>query len=198
MREQGEVELPADALITPAAEDWLRSSVVPVRRAVVAEQPIESEPVIYVVGDAHNPVLQTLLPALQRRHQSAQFLPCNGNLAGLLDALRRACEGLAACSRQRGVVLVRDGAIANCVANKCAKVCAVIVSRPSAPFELVHNLGMNLMILETGRMSLRQLQATIDGFLAGKTSVDPEIEAALAGESTLADAGRNAAGGTGG
>ena len=52
-------------------------------------------------------------------------------------------------------------------------------SKPSTLFGLVRRLGINLLILEFGRWSLRQMQAAIDEFLTGNTRIDPIVEAAL-------------------
>ena len=54
---------------------------------------------------------------------------------------------------------------------------------------LTRELGVNLLILETGCVSLRQMQAMIDAFLNGKPGLDPLIEAALAGRGTPAATG---------
>lgn len=185
VREHGAIELPEDALITPAAADWLHGARVPVQRTNGTAAGV-SGPAVYVVGDARSPVVQTLRPGLERQHGGLKFLPCHGHIGGLCDALHEACSGLASCSRRRGIVVVEDGAIASCVANKYPHVRAAIVVKPSALFGLLHNLGVNLLILETGHMSLRQMQATIDGFLAGKAAVHPDVAAGLAASATQA------------
>jgi hypothetical protein len=180
-RRRGEIELPADALVTPAADDWLRGSKVPVRRVDGAGGTAAPRAALYVVGDEADPAVRTLLPILERQRQGVKFLSCRGSRAGLLEAVRETCEGLAGCPQRRGIVLVQDGAVASCVANRHPTVRAAIASRPSALTALVRELGINLLILETGRVSLRQMQAMIDVFLAGKSGLDPRIEAALAG-----------------
>lgn len=180
-RERGKIELPADALITPAAADWLRGTRVPVRRVDAAGPGRDEAPTVYLIGDAAQPDIQTLLPGLERRYPGLTFLPCHGRRSGLLAAVREMCAGLRQCGRRRGVILVSNGAVPNCVANKHAHVRAAIVSQPSALYALQHELGVNVLVFERGRLSLRQMQATIDAFLTGKTGLDPVIEAALAG-----------------
>ncbi len=179
VRERGAVELPGNALITPAAADWLHGARVPVRRLNGAA-PVAAGADIYVVGDARDPAVQTVLPALERRHTGVKFLPCHGHLGGLLDAVKEVCAGLAGCARRKGIVLAEDGAIVNCVANKHPKVRAAIALQPSALFGLMRNLGINLLILENGRLSLRQMQATIEEFLNSKGSPHAAVENALA------------------
>jgi hypothetical protein len=184
-RARGEIELSADALITPAAADWLRGTRVPVRRVDVAGPGRDEAPTVYLIGDEAQPDMQTLLPGLERRYPGLAFLPCHGRRSGLLAAVREMCDGLREGSGRRGVILVSNGAVPNCVANKYAHVRAAIVSQPSALFALQRELGINVLVFERGRLSLRQTRATIDAFLTGKTDLDPEIEAALSGATAV-------------
>ena len=175
------IELPADAIITPAAQDWLRATRLDVRRNGAGVSPREADAAVFLIGDARSPILQVLLPTLERTHDGLAFLPCQGHLAGCLDAVRRMCEGLARCGRARGVVVVRAGAIVNCVANRHQKVRAAILTKPSDLYGLQKELGINVLILEPERLSLRQMQATIDAFLQGGSTVHPLVESALSG-----------------
>jgi ribose 5-phosphate isomerase RpiB len=84
------------------------------------------------------------------------------------------------------VIVVDNGAIAGCIANKYAHVRAAIVTQLATLFALQRELGGNVMIVEKGRVSLRQAQAIIEAFLTGKTQLDPSIEAAIAGVTAAA------------
>ncbi len=180
VRTHGRIELPADALITPAARDWLRGTTLRVETAPAPAAPAPTGPVVYFVGDARRPDVQTLLPALERSYPRLRLLPCNGHLAGLLSAVQAACAGLSECTQRRGVVVVSDGAPVCCVANRFAGVRAAILATPSALYGLIRELGVNLLILERTRLSLAQIRAAITTFVAGKPDVAPEIAAALA------------------
>lgn len=181
-RDAGEIALPENALITPAAADWLQTTRVPVKKVGAEAPPSSPRAAVYVVGDANCPVVQTILPGLQRSRDGVEFLPCHGRLAGLLDAVRQTCELLRECSQRRGVVLVEHaGPTVSCVANRTPGVQAAILPQPSALFGLMRRLGVNMLILETGRLSVAQLRASLDTFLAGKVELDPTITAALAG-----------------
>jgi len=177
------INLPAAAHITPPAQDWLQATRLPVRRNGVGARAPASSPTVYVIGDAKDATMQTLLPTLERHHDSLTFLPCQGNLAGCLDAVHRMCEGLSQCSQRRGIVLVRAGGIVSCVANRNPKVRAAVLTRPSDLYGLQKNLDINVLILEQERMSLRQMLASIETFLTGKGSLSPAVEAALSGTS---------------
>jgi hypothetical protein len=190
-RDRGSVELPANALVTPAAADWLRSSRFPVQHLDADPPPTARRPTAYLLGDAADPYVQTLLPALQRRHDDVRLLPCNGRLSGLLSALGQMCAGMKEGSQRRGVIVVNSGAIASCVANRHAHVRAAIVTQPSALFTMLRELGINVLIVEKGRTSLRQAQAMIETFLSAETQVNPAISAVLSGAPTEASAGGN-------
>jgi len=178
-RETGEIELPTDALITPAARDWLAGTRMSVRR-VDGPAPAEStQPTVYLVGDAKAGLIRTLLPQLEREYASLRFLPCQGHLAGCLAAVGEMCEGLEGCSRRRGIVIVRNGAIVNCVANKFKRLRAAILSRPSDLYVLMRELSANLLILERERLSFHQMAAAIDEFVTGKRHLNPVVTAAI-------------------
>lgn len=181
LRERGAIELPENALVTPAARDWLHGSRARVQRVAARRPAPPASPTVYLVGDAAQPVVRALLPALERRWPGLRFLPCHGNMAGLMAALREACARLAESSEHRAVVIVRDGAGVSCVANKCAHVRAAILGAPSALFALQHELGINLLILERERTSLAQMRAAIETFLTGRSSLSPVLAAALDG-----------------
>lgn len=182
-RERGAIELPDDALVTPAAADWLYGCRLPVRRVGAQTAAPEEAPTRYVIGDAADPYVQALLPQLERQNTGLEFLACNGNRVGLLAAIRKLCAALAECQRRRGVIIVGQGAIPACVANRRSHVRAAILSQPSALAGLMRELAPNVLIIERGRISLRQAQASIQAFFAGKAALDPVIAAALGDDS---------------
>jgi hypothetical protein len=196
-RERGEVELPADALITPAAADWLRGSRIPVRRVKAGNVRPEPAPGNYLIGDAADPYLQALLPTLERTQPGLEFLPCNGDRRGLLNAVQRMCGGIAESPGRSGVVVVANGAIPDCVANKHAHVRAAIAAGPSVLLVLQRELGLNVLIIERDRTSVQQARGMIETFFRGPTQLDPVIEAAIAGSSAPASAAESAACGCG-
>lgn len=179
VREHGRVTMPENALVTPAARDWLQGAAVKIERVGAVARAAKTTPLLRVVGDHANPVVQTLLPALERAYGDAPFQSCHGHLAGLMTCLADLCQWLGTAPEHKGVALLRDGAIAACVANRHPHVRAAIAQRPSSMFRLLRSLGINLLILETEALSLRQLTALIDEFMRTKTTLDPAVEAAL-------------------
>ncbi|MCP4246196.1 MAG: hypothetical protein GY778_04025 [bacterium] len=196
-RRDGAIELPADALITPAAADWLaatRLSIARLDRPDPAEATDRRQPTVYLIGDAAHPNIRTLLPIWERRYGGVAFHPCRGHRVGLLEAVATTCRALAECSCRRAVVVIKNVALVNCLANKHAGVRAAIAPRPSALHGLVAELGINMLLIENERMSLSQVQAVVDRFLSAKTTIDPLVEAALNGDRGQLDGGSEAAG----
>lgn len=181
MRDGHAVEIVDDALITPAAAEWLATNRVQVRRSRQTVEVKESAPRLHLVGDAGCTRCQTLLSMLDRTVGPVEFRPCQGRREGLLAALKTMCVALAECDRRRGVVLVRDGAVASAVANKHPAVRAAIVTRAGQLTMLVREMGLNLLIIEHDAVSLRQARALIETFAAGRASLEPAIAAALEG-----------------
>jgi len=181
-RKFGRVELPANALITPAARDRLQGTNLPVTWLDAETEP-STRVGLYLVGDASNPTCQALLPVLERSLGGVNFWSCQGHRAGLLAALRNATDALAKCSQRRGAVIVRDGGIVQCVANHEAHVRAVVYDRPTRLTAYMRELAPNLLILEHERLSLGQMRGMLETFIRGETGMDPVIESALHGDS---------------
>lgn len=173
-REHGEVVLPENALLTPSAKDWLLGAKVPVRTDG-AEAPQPKGPRFYLLGDGGDPYLKALLPDLERRFPSLEFLSCNNDRRCLLESLRRVCSDLSKSPARRAVAILEHGGITSCVANKQARVRAAILDQPSALRMLTRELGINLLILEKGRFAVGQARASIETFLTGRTSTDPRV-----------------------
>jgi hypothetical protein len=179
LRELGRVELRSDALITPAARDRLQSSGLQV--TWLDRAPAEPERVaLYLVGDGANPVCQTLQLNLERSLGPVRFWSCQGHRAGLLAALRHATDALAKCSRRRAAVVVRDGGLVACVANRQPHVRAVVCGQPTRLAGYMRDLAVNLLVLESDRLALRQMQGMLETFARGATALDPVVAEALA------------------
>lgn len=180
MERHGEIVLASDALITPAAQDFLRGTRTPVKH-VDAQPVVSKQPRRYVCGDVHCPVIQSILPGLERDYPSLEFSSCEGQVGCLLPSLANICSGLSECNQRRGVVLVEKTALVGCFANKYPKVRAAAVDSPACLFDLMRGLDINLLIINPAKVALRQMRAMIDTFFTGKTSLAPEIAAAFKG-----------------
>lgn len=179
VRAEGRVRLPAQALITPAAADWLQGTRVPVERSVVDAAPVPDAPTIYFIGDGGDPYIQTLVTTLERTQPGLRFLTCNNRRECLLAHLETMVRGMAECADRRGVIVVQKGAIAACVANRAPHVQAAILQQPSDLFTLQRELGVNLLIIEKERTAWQQARAAIESFLRGTSAVEPRVATAL-------------------
>lgn len=179
VRDGEPIGIPENALITPAAEDWLRSAARSVKRVAAESGESEKRGALYIVGDDNTPTIRTLLPLLERSCGKVRMLPCYGKIEGCMDAIEKMCRNLAECNRRRGVVVVGIASIAACVANKFPWVRAATIAKPSELFDLQHRLGANALAIDPSQFSLRQLQATIESFARDDSAIEPVIEAAI-------------------
>lgn len=175
-RNGGPIEIPDGALITPAAEDWLRGATRSVKRVAATRKSASPKATLYIVGDDKAPTVRTLLPLLERSQGKVRMLSCHGNIDGCMLAIEDMCLRLAECPRRRGVVLVGITGIAACVANKFPLVRAAVLSKPSSLFDAQRRLGANALIIDPGRFSLRQMQATIESFAVGSSESEPAVD----------------------
>jgi len=176
-RERGAIVLPGNALITPAAADWLLTAKVPVTQEGAAP-PVPAEPTFHLLGDGGDPYVRALLPGLERRFPSLEFLSCRNDRRCLLEHLRTITAALSEDPARRAVV-VANGAVVSCVANKQARVRAAILDQPGSLRMLMRELGANLLILEPGRFSPGQARASCEQFFTGRTSTCPSLASAL-------------------
>lgn len=180
MERHGEIVLPTDALITPAAQDFLHGTRTKVRH-VDAEPVVSDQPRRYVCGDAHCPLIKAVLPGLERDYPSLEFSSCEGQVGVLLPSLAKICADLTECDQRRGIVLVEKTALVGCFANKYPKVRAAAVESPAVLFDLMRGLEINLLMINPAKVAMRQMRAMIDTFFTGKTSLAPEIAEAFGG-----------------
>lgn len=186
MARQGAIQLPTDAIITPAARDFLRDSHTNIQQ-VDAQPAIPSLPTRYMCGDQRSLLLKALLPAYERDNQKLVFHSCDGQVDKLLAGLSEICSGLSACDQRRGVVLVERVSLVGVVANKYPKVRAASATTSAELFDLMRELDLNLLLLNPVHISHHQIRAMIDLFFGGKTGMCPTIEAALDGLSSRVD-----------
>jgi ribose 5-phosphate isomerase RpiB len=171
--------LPPDAIITPAARDWLQTARVTVQSADAPPPAAPKAPTRYVIGDPKCPTVATLLPQLEREHAKLDFRSCQGRLDCCLQHLCAVCKGLAECDQRRGVVLVADGSVVSAVANRHPQVRAAVVQRPSALSGIMQCLGPNLLVLETRQLAVRQIAALMNDFFRARPRTEPCVAAAL-------------------
>src|SRR2546421_504442 len=110
-----EVRLPKDALITPAARDWLKTSGMPVTWEEAATRAPRS---LAVVMDHSLPELRPIRTMLDRDGGLVEVIEPVGGASGTAAATRRLCGKVSRKEAAKGIVFAQDGCVSLCVANK--------------------------------------------------------------------------------
>ena len=175
-REQAEIRLRKDALITPAARDWLKEHPVP----VIWEEPGASDGgTLAVVMDAALPEMRLMRTMLDRRGGLADVIEPNGGRAGIIDATRRLCRRIAGKEVAKGVVFVQDGAAPVCIANKHRGIRAALGVNVPAVEEACRQLAINVLVIEYPAQTTYMMRQMIERFMADRAAAKPETASAI-------------------
>ncbi len=174
-RSGAEIRLPSNALITPAAKDWMKEHPVP----ITWEEPGGAPGTLAAVMDPSVLELRMMRSILDRRGGLAEVIEPVGGRGGLVSAVRRLCGKVYRREAGKGVVFVQDGAIPVCVANKHVGIRAAMAVDVPFVEEACRELGINVLIIEYHAKTTYMMKQMIDRFLAGPTSAPPETAAAL-------------------
>ncbi len=178
-RDAGAVTLPDNALVTPAARDWLHGARVPVKHTDAVASANPTGATVFLVGDERDATVQTLLPSMQREHAKLRFHPTGGRLESLLASLKFIATDLAACDKRHAVALVDCAAALLCVANKFCAVRAITARTRGALQQQMQVLCPNMLVIETGAVALQQAQALIGAFLRSHAALDPHVKSVM-------------------
>ena len=175
-REQAEIRLRKDALITPAARDWLKEHPVP----VIWEEPGQSGGgTLAVVMDPALPEMRLMRTILDRRGGLADVIEPQGGRAGMIDATRRLCRRIAGKEVAKGVVFVQDGALPVCLANKHKGIRAALGVNVPMVEEACRQLGINVLVIEYAAQTTYMMRQMIERFMAGRAAARPETTTAI-------------------
>jgi ribose 5-phosphate isomerase RpiB len=176
-RAGSEICLPKDALITPAARDWLKARPVP----VTWEEPVKTGcgGSLAVVMEASLPEMRSVRALLDRAGGLAEVIEPAGGRSGLASATRRLCGRISRREIARGVVFAQDGALPVCIANKHNGIRAALGANVPSVEEACRELGINVLVIEYPAMSVWQMRQMIARFRAGSTAPRPETLAAI-------------------
>jgi hypothetical protein len=141
-----EVLLTPRAIITPLAQDHLRTSGVAVNRQALESQPNPPARWAFAQERPH-PAIQAAVQGLAREGVPLKELPGNGegSLCGWSRALAE-CVARGEC--QGGVAFCQDPEIVCCVANKVPGLRAAAVVTVHQAARATLNLGANLLVVE--------------------------------------------------
>lgn len=181
-REGRDITIPRSALLTPAARDWLRAAAYPV--TWIDEQAGQGRhATLGVVGDFAQPALRSLRIELDRMAGGVERFESpdkSGTGGSLLPALGKLCRAVQRGKLGRGVVLVEDGAIAACVANKFHGIRACVGNGVGATHEAVRDLGINVLVIEPSKRTFHEMRQMIRRLLAGSGRPSEAVSQAIA------------------
>ncbi len=158
------LEVPRDALITPAARDWLKERAVPIAWRD-ADGEAGSGGAMPVVIDLGTPMMRSVLTSLERLAGGVETIDPSVKSGGLVSALRKLCDEVSAGRRARGVVFTEDGALAACVANKFRGVRAAVGANLPSVEQAARSFGVNVLVIEPSRQTTYQIRQMVERFL---------------------------------
>lgn len=184
-REGKELRLPKDALVTPAARDWLKACKLPVTWEEAAKAGPSS---LAIVMDPSQPELRAIRAMLDRDGGLIEVIEPMGGRSGLPAATRRLCGKVFRKEVCKGVVFAQDACVPLVIANKHRGIRAALGTGVPAVEEACRQLGVNVLVVEYPGGSTFQIKQMIDRLTRGSTAPTPELTATL--ESIEAGGGR--------
>jgi hypothetical protein len=140
-----EVILTPRAIITPLAQEHLRTNGIAVQRAD-EDRPVDKAHWAYVQERPH-PTVQSAALALQREGLSLREMPVKGD-PGCCHWARAVAECVARGDCQGGVVFCDDPGLVCCVSNKVGGLRAAAVANVAQAARATLSLGANLLAVE--------------------------------------------------
>ena len=171
-----EIRLQKNALITPAAKDWLKEHAVPVFWDEVTSP---TGGLLAAVLDASLPELRSVRSMLDRKGVLAEVIEPERGRSGIIAATRKLCGKIARREVLKGVVFASDAAGPVLVANKHNAIRAAYGGDLPMVEEAIRSLSINVLVIEYPRQTAYMMTQMIDRLLKGSTTVQPEVGAAI-------------------
>ncbi len=208
-RDRREIIVPRDALLTPAARDWIREQEYPVSwtdepSGGAGGQGANGTGRLGVAGDLSRPALRSLRTELERiagrievfeggagrdsRTGGGDFRTggwgagAGGQLQ--LEAVQRLCKAIQRGELSRGVVLLEDGAVSACVANKFRGVRACVGNSVPAFDQAVRELGVNVLVIEYLSRTFHEMRQMVRRLVSGNGQPTEAVSKAIAAAET--------------
>jgi len=157
-----EIELPRDALITPAARDWLKEYAAPVTwRDADGGGTGGTTPVVI---DLAVPMMRSWLAALERLMGAVETIEPSDAAGGVIAAVRKLCTGVATGKWPRGIVFADDAGLSVCIANKIRGIRAALGTDVPSVEQAVRRLAINVLILDPSRQTMHQVRQMVERF----------------------------------
>lgn len=177
-REGREIRIPRDALLTPSARDWIRHAACPIAWLDVRAD--GDGATLGVAGGLSLPSLRCLHTELERTAGDVRVFETEGNRRKLIRALGRMCSAIQRGELTRGLVLVEDGAVSACVANKYRGIRACMGTGVIATDAAIRELGVNVLIIEYPQRTFHEMRQMIRRLVSGPGRTDKAVSQAIA------------------
>jgi ribose 5-phosphate isomerase RpiB len=165
------VVVSARAVVTPAARDILKEKNVTLVRSLQAATAAKLVPLVVASSAGKKTAAidaADLVAQLRQRGIAVEELPS-------VNAAQAAANIAAAVSggKKLGVLLTDQPAAALCIANRQRGVRAATAANRGELNDLVQNLGVNLLVVDTVRRSKAEIQRIIEAFVAAPAQSCP-------------------------
>lgn len=164
------IELPRDALVTPAARDWLKEHAVPISWTDRSGGTDAAAGGMPVVIDLRAPMMRSQLVALERALGHLETIDPAERAGGLIAAVRKLCEDVSAGRSARGLIFADDAALSVCVANKFRGVRAALATTMPAVEQAVRELAVNVLVIEPSRQTMHMIRQMVQRFVTVRPS----------------------------
>jgi hypothetical protein len=172
------IVVPRDALVTPAAQDWLRHADVPV---TYQDQAGQAEASYGIAAEFEQPMIRSTAAAIQdvagpyRRFE----MPRSSGRESIAAAIEL-CGAIATDDLDRGIVLHNHPGTIGILANKLPGVRAMVGTCWQATESACQAVGLNVLVLQPGVQSYHEIKQIASRFLRCERRTLPVLEAAIA------------------
>jgi len=174
------IVVPRDALITPAAQDWLRHAAVPVKYREDGDGAAGVAP-YGIAAEFAQPMIRSTAAAIEDVAGPYQQyeMPASRGTASVAAAVEL-CGAVATGQIDRGIVLHEHPATICILANKLPDVRAMVGTCWRATESACQAVGLNVLVVQPGVQSYHEIKQTASKFLRCERRTLPALEAAIA------------------
>jgi len=173
------IVIPVGALITPAAQDWLRHTNLPVTRQAEAEGAAASR--YALAAEFDQPMIRSTAAAIEdAAGPYRRFEMSSGGGKDSLVAAVELCAAVATGQVERGIVLSNHPDAICVLANKLPGVRAMVGANWQQVESACRTVGINVLILQPVGQSYHEVKQTAGRFLRCERRMLPVLEQAIA------------------
>jgi len=163
-RSGGEIRVAADALITPAAKDWIKDKAVPIQYLQETSNGRANGPFGLVLNEQQT-VQRSIAMNLESKFGNGQRFLIDQDWPSVVTGLRQLCGAIQRETFSHGIVLAEDGTLPVCLANKQKGIRAAAAGSLSAVTEAIRTVGINVLVIEMPNQTYHQIRQIVGRFL---------------------------------